>query len=246
MRNIIKPFILIFIILSSSALYAQTADEILAESDRRQVFESSVSSGEIQVRDRFGTKVSTFNAWSNGADETLLEFTSTAERGQKILKTEDSIYLYYPDAEEIIRMQGSALRQSMMGSDISYEDMTGGNDRLSQYETSIIGEETLNGHKCWILSLEAKTRTVPYPKEKIWIDKSNYIVRKGEYSTKSGRLLKEMEVLETIIVGGREIVSSSRISDKMKSDSETIMSISDIRINVDIDQALFSLDELSW
>ena len=162
MRNIIRPFILIFIIIGSSALYAQTADEILAESDRRQVFESSVSSGEIMVKDRFGTKVSTFNAWSNGADETLLEFTSTAERGQKILKTEDSIYLYYPDAEEIIRMQGSALRQSMMGSDISYEDMTGGNDRLSQYKTSIIGEETLNGHDCWILSLEAKTRT-PFP-----------------------------------------------------------------------------------
>lgn len=234
------------LVMSMAAAAAMTADEILQKADEMQTFETSRSSGEIRITDRFGLKVTTFNAWSKGADESLIEFTSRAERGQKVLRTDDSIYLYYPDAEELIRMQGSALRQGMLGSDISYEDMTGGKDRLSQYETELTGEETILGHDCYVLTLTATTRTVPYPKEIVWIDKESFIVMKGEYYTKSGRLLKEMEVLETGFFGLYEVGTVSRISDTMKSDSETIMVIEELEIDVRISDDIFSLDELSW
>ncbi|MBN2658779.1 MAG: outer membrane lipoprotein-sorting protein [Spirochaetales bacterium] len=233
-------------LLAPASLSALTGEEIVRRADDIQVFDTSAATGEMRIKDRFGTKVSTFKSWSRGADESLIEFTSTAERGQKVLRTEDELYLYYPDAEELIRMQGSMLRQSMLGSDVSYEDMTGNKDRLSQYDIELLGEENFKGHNCYVVEMTATVRTVPYPVQKVWIDKESFLGWKGEYYTKSGRLLKEMEVLQAREINGRMIGVETRIVDKMKTDTETIMKINDIEINIRLDNNLFSLDELSW
>ncbi len=55
-----------------------------------------------------------------------------------------------------------------------------------------------------------------------------------------------METLRTEVFRGRTIAMESRISDKMKTDTETIMKINDLRINIALDEDLFSLEELSW
>ncbi len=245
MKNKTISILLLLFLLIPVAAFTITGEEIIRKADDMQVFDTSEASGEMRIKDRFGIKVSTFNAWSRGKYESLLEFTSLAERGQKILRTEDELYLFYPDAEELIRMQGSMLRQSMLGSDISYEDMTGGKDRISQYDVVLEGEENINGNDCYVLIMTAKVRTVPYPKEKVWIDKKTFIIWKAEYYTKSDRLLKEMETLRVEEIGGRMIAMESRISDKMKTDTETIMIINKIRINTPLDVD-FSLDDLSW
>lgn len=228
------------------SLMALTGEEIVRKADDMQIFKTSEAAGEMRIKDRFGIKVSTFNSWSRGSEESLIEFTSLAERGQKVLRTEDELYLYYPDAEEILRMQGSMLRQSMLGSDVSYEDMTGGKDRVSQYDVELIGEEKVNGHDCYVLMMVANVRTVPYPKEKVWIDKETFLGWKAEYYTKSDRLLKEIEILKAENFDGRLIATETRITDKMKTDTETIMILYDLKINIPLDTDLFSLDGLSW
>jgi phosphate acetyltransferase len=130
------PFLSMLLLLLPSLLFALTADEIIGEMDRLSTFETTYLTGSIQTTDRFGTKTSRFNSWSQGKKDSLIEFTSAAERGQKILRTEGSLYLFYPDAEQLIRMQGAALRQSMLGSDISYEDMTEEKTTLDNYEAA--------------------------------------------------------------------------------------------------------------
>ena len=246
MKNKIITILILLVLFIPVTVFAITGEEIIRKADKIQVFETSKASGEFQIKDRFGVKVSTFNSWAKGTKESLIEFTSKAERGQKVLRTKDELYLFYPDAEELIRMQGSMLRQSMLGSDISYEDMTGGKDRISQYNVALEGEENIDGNECYVLTMTAKVRTVPYPKEKLWIDKETFLVWKAEYYTKSNRLLKEMKTLDTQIINGRTIAVKTKIVDKMKTDTETIMFLSDIKINIPIDNSMFSLEELSW
>lgn len=243
-RIIITIFTAIF--LMPATLSALTGEEIVRKADDLQTFNTSEAVGEMRIKDRFGIKVSTFKSWSRGADESLIVFTSTAEKGQKILRTADELYLYYPDAEELIRLQGSALRQSMLGSDVSYEDMTGNKDRYSKYDIQLQGEETVNGRACYVVVMTALVRTEPYPKQKVWIDKETFLGWKGEYYTKSDRLLKVMEVLKTEVIQGRTIAVETRIVDKMKTDTETIMALNDLKIDVPIDEKVFSLEGLSW
>ena len=227
-------------------LFALSADEIIGEMDRLSTFETTYSTGSIQTTDRFGTKTTLFKSWSQGKNDSLIEFTSKAERGQKILRTEGSLYLFYPDAEQLIRMQGAALRQSMLGSDISYEDMTEEKNTLDNYTAKLEQGETFKENACFVLTLTAKNRSVAYPIQKIWVDKQSYLVWKAEYSTQAGRLLKEMEVLETFVSGNRVLPKQSKIEDKMKKDSSTLMSVDSFEANPRLDKTLFTLENLTW
>jgi outer membrane lipoprotein-sorting protein len=134
----------------------------------------------------------------------------------------------------------------MLGSDISYEDMTGEKDTLSDYTAKLLGTEQVKGRQCHILELTAKTRTVAYPIQKLWVDTETYMIWKGEFSTKSGRLLKEMQVLETMEVDGRTLSKVTKIEDKMKRDSATEMRIDHLEIDVQLDPSIFSLQNLTW
>lgn len=246
MRKKIATIVFLLSIFTQITAFALTGEEIIQKADEMQIFNTSKASGEMRITDRFGTKVSTFNSWTKGANESLIEFTSTAERGQKILRTEEELYLYYPDAEELIRMQGSMLRQSMLGSDVSYEDMAGDKNRLSKYKVELLGEEKIKDRDCYVLMMTATVRTVPYPKEKVWIDKETFLGWKAEYYTKSGRLLKVLEVLEAKEIAGKYVGTKTKIVDKMKKDTETIMILNNLTIDIELEDDLFSLDELSW
>ncbi len=237
---------ILLLLIVPSALFALSAEEIIGRMDSMATFDTTFSTGSIQTTDRFGTKTSLFKSWSQGKNDSLIEFTSKAERGQKVLRTEGSLYLFYPDAEQIIRMQGAALRQAMLGSDISYEDMTEEKNTLDNYTAKLEGLETFKGRECHVLTLTAKTRTVAYPIQKIWVDTESFLTWKGEYSTQAGRLLKEMEVLETFKSGDRVLPKQTKIADKMKKDSSTLMTIDTFEANPTLDRSIFTLENLTW
>ena len=95
---------------AASAIFAQSAEDIIRKLDDMQTFETLYSEGTMISVDRFGEKRSTYNAWSRGSKDFLIEFTNVEEQGQKLLRVEDELYLFYPDAEDIIPMHGAALK----------------------------------------------------------------------------------------------------------------------------------------
>jgi len=244
-RKIVLLVVISFISTMVSVV-AMSATQIVEKIDDLETFDTSYSEGAIITSDRFGEKTSTFKAYTQGAYDSLIEFTSVAERGQKVLRTSGELFLFYPDANELIRLQGAALRQSLLGSDISYEDMTGEKDTLRDYEATLEGETTFNGKDCYIILLEAKTRKVAYPRQTLYVDKESFVVHRGEYSTSSGRLLKEIEIISTMEVDGRTIAKETEIIDTLKKDSSTRMIIDELKIDLDVDPSLFSLDNLTW
>ena len=229
-----------------SGVAAQTAEEIIRRMEENQVHETAYIEGRMVVDDRFGERSSTFISWSRGEEEMLVEFTSAAERGQKVLRTDDSIYLYYPDAARVIRMQGSALRESMLGSDISYEDMTGNRGLLEDYRVERKSDAQVEGHPCYVVELNATSRDVAYPKQIIWVDKELFVMRKAEQYALSGRLLKTAKVQELMEVKGKIFPSVMRIEDQLKRNSKTRFVIEEADIGVELPRDIFSLEQLRF
>ena len=229
--------------LSVSAI---TAEEIVANVERNEINEEERIEGSMIISDRFGSRVKTFVSYAAGADKMLLEFTNPEERGQKILRLEDEIYLYFPEAEEVIHLQGSALKESVMGSDFSYEDMTGEGDLLDQYKVTLLGEETIDGRKHYHLELEAKKRGLAYPKQEAWVDAEYWVMTRAKSYSLSGRLLKEMELGDIREVGGKYVPHYIIMRDAMKKNSSTEMRIEEIDLQADLPPNIFSLEELTW
>ena len=242
-KMILLPLLLTAAVSSVSAI---TAEDIVREMDRQQSFSTMKATGSMITIDRFGTKKSDYISWSKGDNEFLIEFTSVAEQGQKILRTHNELYLYYPDAEDIIRLQGAALRQSMLGSDISYEDMTEGNDTLSKYNVELKEDEVVDGKECYVIDMVAKSRDVAYPRQMVWVVKETMIPEQVHYFSKSGKLLKEMRVDEVMEIGDKVVISRMTLEDKLKKNSSTEMIMEEIETDIPLDNSFFSLENLSW
>jgi outer membrane lipoprotein-sorting protein len=231
---------------ASAALSAITPEEIIREMEENQVHETSRVEGRMIINDRFGTKTVTFVSWAEGEDTSLIEFTSRQERGQKILRTDEELYLFFPDAAEVIRLQGAALRDSVLGSDFSYEDMTGEGGILDSYEAELLGTESVDGNECYKIELDAKSRSVPYPKEIMWVDTEQYVYRQVHKFSLSGKLLKEMRITEFTEQQGKTIPVRFVMKDTMKENSSTEFVIEELELGIDIPDGTFSLQELRW
>ena len=230
----------------AASAWTLSAEEIIDRMERNVVFDTVRSEGSMTVKDRFGTKRSTFRSSAKGSDLSLIEFTSVEEQGMKVLRTKDEIYLYYPDAAELIRLQGAALRDSVMGSDMSYEDMTGGKELLKSYKVQLAGTETVGGAECYRIEMEARRRDVPYFRQTVWVDSKLFIYRRVHKYSRSGTLLKEVEVDELRQVAGYNVATRMTLRDTLKKSSSTEFAMDRIEIDVPLDPRTFSLGTLTW
>ncbi len=161
-------------ILSAIAFlgYGQpTADKILEMVDENMSSENRIFESTMTIHGKRNSRTITSKSYSVGDKQSFTEYLAPArEQGTKMLKLEDKLWIYSPSTDRTIQISGHMLRQSVMGSDLSYEDMMDDRKLTETYNASVIGEEEIDGRPTWILELKAKVDDVAYASRKVWID----------------------------------------------------------------------------
>lgn len=216
--------------------------DILNKIDSNMTFESAYAEMEmiITIKKREITKK--FKSYSVGNSRSFIEFLSPVrDRGTKILKKDKIIRIYYPSAERVLRLSGHMLRQSMMGSDMSYEDMTERSKKLrEEYSGEMLQNEVLDGNECFVLVLTSKKKKQTYFKRKIWVDMKKYIGLKEELYSKSGKLIKISKVVGIKKFDDRYYPVEMTMEDKLRRNSSTRIILTKIEFNIDIPDETFS------
>jgi outer membrane lipoprotein-sorting protein len=148
--------------------------------------------------------------------------------------------MYSPSTDRIIKISGHMLRQSVMGSDLSYEDMLEDKKLTDNYDAEVTGTEDIDGFSCWVLKLTAKTTDVAYHSRKMWVDKSRMIPLKEELYARSGKLLKKTELKDIQKMQGRWFPKRIIFKDMLKKGGGTEFVIEAIQFDVDIPEHIFS------
>ena len=157
-----------------------------------------------------------------GSEKAFTEYLSPKrEKGTKMLKVDDKVWIYYPQADRIVTIAGHMLKQSVMGSDLSYEDMMENENLSSSYEGIIEKTETFLDRKTWKLSLKAKKSSSAYQKKEIWVDQERFAILKEHYFSSSGTLLKSTTVREIKQFGKRWYPTSIIFKDELKNGKGT-------------------------
>ena len=251
MMRKIKGFLLIGIIISIlfSSLMAITATELTAEEiinkrDDNEYFDTAQIEAEMIIVSGGRKIIKTMIALSDKKNS-LVEFTNPQDRGTKFLKREGDLWMFFPDAEEIIKISGHMLNQGMMGSDFSYQDIMESDKLTDLYNFEVIREEEIEGRLCYVLEGIAKEGVkVSYYRRVNWIDKERFIGLKEELYTQSGRLLKETKVNEVQEIEGRWIPIDSVMENKLRKDTYTGFKIVQIDFNPEIPEGTFTLQNL--
>lgn len=179
--------------------------------------------------------------WSAGDDKSYTEYLAPArEKGTKMLKLDDKLWIFSPGTDRTIQISGHMLKQSVMGSDLSYEDMMDDPNLRKKYDAAVTGSEEVNGIDCWVLELQANSPDVAYQMRKLWVDKSKYLPLKEELYAKSGTLLKKTELSDIKRVGNRWYPGKIVFKDMLKKGDGTEFIVDEIWFDVEIPAHLLS------
>ncbi len=226
-----------------SGLFAQDPDPnwILGKVDENMTADNRISTAEMVIYGRRGVRTIESKTWIRGTETAFTEYLAPPrERGTKMLKQMDNLWTFFPRTDRTVLIAGHLLRQSVMGSDLSYTDLMEDPKLQNLYHAEIVGEDTLLDRQCWILQLIAKDQDVSYHSRKIWIDQERYLALREHRFAKSGRLIKTTEVLETRKIENRWIPTKIRFKDELKSGKGTEFNILSVEFDADIPDYIFS------
>lgn len=233
----------IVLIFVSTSLFAQypSGEEILNRIDDNLSSKNRVITSKMIIHGSRGDRTIESKSWGEGDTKAFTEYLSPPrEAGTKMLKLEDQLWIYSPSTDRTIQISGHMLRQSVMGSDLSYEDMMDDSKLIEDYYAAVIGEEVIEDRNCWVLELNAKNADVSYQIRKIWVDRERYIPLREELYAKSGKLLKRMELSDIRRMGGRWYPGKMVFKDMLKKSDGTEFIIEKIEFDVDIGEHVFT------
>ena len=214
---------------------------ILRRVDANLGSDSKIIISEMIIHGRRADRSIRSKSWIRGVSRSFTEYLDPArERGTKMLKLDDELWTYSPSTDRIIKISGHLLRQSLMGSDLSYEDMMEDPVLGDIYEAEISGEETLLERPCWILDLLAKKEETAYAKRRVWVDKERFLILRSELFARSGKLLKTLETKSVRRFGERWVQDRMIFKDAMKTGDGTEFRIESIDFDADIPDSVFS------
>lgn len=179
------------------------------------------------------------------ADRSFTEFTNARDKGTKYLKLGDELWMFFPDAEDVVKISGHLLRQGMMGSDFSYEDALESRKLTTLYGVKLVGEEKLGGRDCYVLDLTARPGVeVTYARRKQWITKAEFVPIKEELYAKSGKLMKVSTAGNLKLIGGRWFAMEGTMENKLKKGSRTRLVMESLELGIAIPAGTFSREAL--
>jgi outer membrane lipoprotein-sorting protein len=205
-------------------------------SSKNRVFES-----EMTIHGRRSSRTITARSYSVGTKQSFTEYLSPArEQGTKMLKLEKQLWIYSPSTDRIIQISGNMLRQSVMGSDLSYEDMMDDRKLTDIYTAKVSGNETIDGRNTYILELTAKVEDATYYSQKIWVDAEHFVPLKQELFAKGGQLLKRITLSGIKLIQGRWFPTSAVYKDVLKEGAGTEFKMTSVKFDQNIPDYIFT------
>jgi outer membrane lipoprotein-sorting protein len=243
-----RSFLVFAVLLTASGPAALTAEpsaaQLLDRVDANEVYSSITYYGEMVVEYQGKRFVRTFKASTKGSANAFFEFTNPEDQGTKYLKKDGRLYVYSPDAEEVMLISGHLLKESMMGSDLSYED-TIDNEKLSaRYTPTLAGRDEVGGRAAWVLDLAAKKKTESYPRQRLWIDVENGDLLRSEQYALSGAKLKDYNLIRAERIGERRFPVESVMRDLLRKGSKTTFKMRNVVLDTAIPDSVFSMRNL--
>ncbi|HEY5469495.1 MAG TPA: outer membrane lipoprotein-sorting protein [Bacteroidales bacterium] len=236
-----KTLILILTSIFIMSFVDPDAKVILDKVDKNMSSKNRVFESEMIIHGRRSSRTITSKSYSAGTKQSFTEYLSPArEQGTKMLKLENQLWIYSPDTDRIIQISGHMLRQSVMGSDLSYEDMMDDRKLTDIYSAKVIGNEILDGRNTYILELTAKVDDAAYQSQKIWVDVERFVPLKQEMFAKSGQLLKQTILSDVKQIQGRWFPTNMIYKDVLKEGSGTEFRITSVKFDQTIPGYIFT------
>ncbi len=247
----------------ATAQAAPSAKEIMGKNEDARRVQSMQSTAKLVTNGASGEKTKEFQWWRELTSDkvhfnTLTRFRSPAEvKGEGILFLErdaghTDVQLYLPAFKKVRRVETQQQSGSFMGSEFSYSDIA--TPKASDYSYKLVREEACPGEgsvKCYVVestpASEKVAESTGTSRSLKWVRQDNFMDVKGEYYNKEGELWKRMEASEIKKVDNKanKWLAHKIKMENVKNGRSTILDFDDVKVNQDIADNIFSVQNLS-
>ncbi len=257
MKNKVILALLVIWCLGSGA-YAITGEEIVNKVDANMTSKTSYSESRMVITVDNDVREKMMISYDKGTDTGYAEFlTPVRDKGVKYLKIKDNMWMYLPSVDKVIKISGAMLRQSMMGSDFSYEDALESAKLLEKYTATLISTEVLpvsfrtqdkieiKARLCYVVDLTAKVKDVTYYRRVIYVDREYFVPVKEDLFALSGKKLKEMTMGEIKRIGSRHYPMYMTMRNLLRANSNTELFVTKTEFDIPVDPKVFTQGNLT-
>ena len=133
---------------------------------------------------------------------------------------DDDRWIYIPAIKLVRRIAASDKRSSFVGSDFTYEDVSGRD--ASDESHTLLREENLGDRPCYVLESKP-VGNADYAKRLSWIDKERWIPLKEEYSDSRGRVTRVFSADKVEQIGGHWTVTQRTMKNVTAGQHTTVL-----------------------
>jgi outer membrane lipoprotein-sorting protein len=150
----------------------------------------------------------------------------------------DDRWIYIPSIDLIKRIAANDKNSSFVGSDFTYEDVSG--RHWSEDQHSLVREDTIDGKAVYVIkSVPREKESAAYEHRISYIDKESFLPLKEEYMDKDGNVKRIFKAEEIKEIEGILTVTRRSMTDVEKGNS-TVVAFNDIDYNVGLEENIFS------
>ncbi len=151
---------------------------------------------------------------------------------------DDDRWLFIPALNMVRRIAASDRRSSFVGSDFTYEDISGRD--IEDDAHSVVKEEKLGDRDCYVIkSVPKDEKGTDYAYKLSWIDKERWLPLKEEYQSKKGELQKVFTADEVKEASGFWTITK-RTMKNMENGHRTEVTLMKSEYNLNMEDDLFT------
>lgn len=178
-----------------------------------------------------------------GEDRALVRFTEPADiRSTALLiwkhaSAETERFLFLPAMGRIRRIAGGEAQESFVGSDFSYEDISGQDIEAYAYEL-LDADATTNDpagatYQSYKLQARARDTGAPFPVTISYVDKESFVVRRMERLDRAGQRRKTYDVQKLEKVRGFwTVLAATMATDRDRTRTELVIDSSEYNVGL--------------
>ena len=154
----------------------------------------------------------------------------------KEAEKDDSRWIYIPAIDLVRRISASDKGSSFVGSDFSYEDVSG--RHWNDDNHTILKEEDVEGRASYVIESIPKEKD-SFSRKLTWVSKDRMLPEKEEYYDKKGKLERVFLAEEVKDVGGFTTITKRSMTNVKKNHSTTV-EFGEIKYDIGVEEDLFT------
>ena len=229
------------VIISACSMSAALADEeavaLLKRVDELYRANTSEASIRMQIVTPNWERTMEMQVWSQGMENTFIRILAPKkDRGIATLKLGPEMWNYFPKVNKAIKVPPSMMMSSWMGSDFTNDDLVKEASLAEDYEVTRQDIDHTS-----LLTLVPKEQTVTvWAKIEVLIDREALLPLEQRYFNERGEQVRVMKFLDVKTFGEYTLPSRLEMTPLNKEGHKTIIYYDDLKLNVPIDEEMFT------